>query len=335
MNKKLIVGVGTLFFSAGFLLLLNNYCYSTHECCLPHGSVDNCCPSRMVVGVAPGGPTDRLARIFTDELRSIVGGPVIVENRPGAGGALATELVKTAPPNGKTILVGGLGNVLGSALNAKVVDLTSDLVPIAPLGAVEQVLATHSSFPAKNMNEFIALAKNRPDVISIGSAGVGTVSHLTIEAIKLAAGIKLTHIPYKGTGEVLQDIMSGTLVAAVIPLPTLLPHIKTGKVRALATLGARRSSLLPDTPTAKEVGLNTVDWSVWYGLFAPAGTSSLVSQSINNRARAILEKPEIKQKLSQEGIEVSSGSVSAFTVFVRAERMRLGQVVRDAGIRRE
>jgi tripartite-type tricarboxylate transporter receptor subunit TctC len=293
-------------------------------------------PITVVVPYAVGGTTDIVARLVGTQMGTSLGQSVIVDNRVGGGGNIGWGAVARAAPDGYTLLTTEMSFTIAPALGAKQpFDPKKDFAHIVTLAAAPHVLVINPSLPAKTVQEFIALAKASPGKLNYGSGGNGTNTHLGGELFKSAAGISLVHIPYKGAGQVLQDLMGGQVQALVTSLPTALPHIKSGKLRALMVTSEKRSPLLPDVPSAKEAGLPKVVMDFWVGLAAPAGTPPAVIDRLNKAAVEALNSPEGRKRLADQGLEPVANSPAQAAKLAASETERWGAVVKAAGIKAE
>ena len=290
-------------------------------------------PVRMVVAFAPGGGTDIVARLVGPKLSEILGQSVVVENRAGAGGVIGTENVARARADGHTTLMATMGNL---AVNPYIypmqIDVQQDLAPISKVVEVQFALLVHPSVPATTLQEFIALAKQKPGEINYSSSGVGGGPHLAGELFDSLAGTKLTHIPYKGSGQSLTDLLGGQVHATFDSLLQALPYINEGKLRALAVLGSERSPLLPDVPTVAEAGVAGYEFTNWYGLTAPAGTPDHAIKKLNDGIRQVLRQPDIKEKLEAMGARVVGDTPTEFRAFIASENDKWKDVIAKAGI---
>ena len=290
-------------------------------------------PVRLVVPFAPGGTTDIVARVVAQKLAEIWKKQVVIDNRGGAGGSIGTELVAKAPADGYTLL---FGLQTTHAINPAVYkdlpfDPIKDFTPVTRVAFSPQLLAVHPGVPASTLKEFVALAKASPGKYSYGSSGTGTSQHLAFELFKRAAGIDLAHIPYKGMGPAITELVGGHVQAAIGGLVALLPHVKSGRLRAIAMASTSRSTVLPEVPTMAETLLPGFNVSPWFGLFYPSGTSvAIVNQLFADVTGKVLSAPDVRQKVSEQGAEVApSGSRQEFAAFVAAENALWAKVVRD------
>jgi tripartite-type tricarboxylate transporter receptor subunit TctC len=291
-------------------------------------------PITVVVPHAVGGTTDIVARLITSQIGNGLGQPMVVDNRAGGGGNIGWGAVARSAPDGYTLLTTEMSFTIAPSLGTKQpFDPKKDFSHIITAAAAPQVLVVNPQVPAKTVQEFIAAAKANPGKLNYGSGGNGTNTHLGGELFKREAGIDLVHVPYKGAGQVLQDLMGGQVQALVTSLPTALPHIKSGKLRALMVTSEKRSTLLPDVPSAKEVGLPKVVMDFWVGFASPAGTPQPVVEKLNKAIADALNSPEGRKRLAEQGLEPVPNSPAQASKFVESEMQRWGAVVKAAGIK--
>ena len=291
-------------------------------------------PITVVVPHAVGGTTDIVARLITAQIGNGLGQPMVVDNRAGGGGNIGWGSVARSAPDGHTLLTTEMSFTIAPSLGTKQpFDPKKDFSHIITAAAAPQVLVVNPQVPAKTVQEFIAAAKANPGKLNYGSGGNGTNTHLGGELFKREAGIDLVHVPYKGAGQVLQDLMGGQVQALVTSLPTALPHIKSGKLRALMVTSEKRSTLLPDVPSAKEVGLPKVMMDFWVGFAAPAGTPQPVVEKLNKAIADALNSPEGRKRLAEQGLEPVPNSPAQASKFVESEMQRWGAVIKAAGIK--
>jgi tripartite-type tricarboxylate transporter receptor subunit TctC len=288
---------------------------------------------RLIAPFAPGGATDVLARLAAQKLSERWGQTVIVDNRVGAGGHIGAELAARAAPDGYTLLVAGTPHAIGMTLYKKLAyDLVKDLVGANRIATYPSAIAVHPQLPAKNVKELIAIAKARPGQLNFGSAGVGSPNGLALELFQTMAKVKMTHIPYKGgSGQMVSELISGQVQLASIGLPPVMPYVKSGRLKVIAVTGMTRSDLLPQTPTVHESGLPGFDVTSWYGIFGPAALPKDIVAKLNADVAAILNAPDLKQRLDGLGAEPGSMSVDAFNKYVREEVTKWAKVVKDSG----
>ncbi|VTU33890.1 Argininosuccinate lyase [Variovorax sp. PBL-H6] len=290
-------------------------------------------PVTMVVPYPAGGSADILARTLGQKLAERLGQPVVIDNRAGAGTAIGAKHVAGAPADGYTLLMGTVSSqAINPAMNKVGYDPVKDFTPVAPLASIPFVLVAHPSFPGKSVADVIAQAKARPGELSYASAGLGTSNHLAGELLASAAGIRLLHVPYKGSAPALNDVVAGHLPLMFDLQATALPYVQSGKLKALALTGRARSALLPDVPTAIESGLPGYEVSAWFGVFAPAGLPAPVLERLNSDINAVLKAPEMQKRLQELGAEPEQGSAEAFAKFTRDEAAKWSAVVKKAGL---
>jgi len=293
-------------------------------------------PVKLILPFPPGGGTDILGRLIGEQLSARLGQPVVQENRGGAGGNLGAEAVARAAPDGYTLLLAAPTLAISPTLYPKLAyDPLKDLAPIALVASVPNVMITHPSVPARTLQEFIALAKRRPGELNFGSGGAGTSNHLGGELFNMVAGVKLEHVPYKGVNLAMQDVLAGNVQLVFIGIPAAAPHIRAGKLRALAVVAPRRSSALPDVPTAAEAGLPGFEVTTWYGVLAPAGTPRAIIERLNAELARIMLAPELQPRLADMATDPRAGTPEEFGAYLREETAKWGKVIRDAGIRVE
>jgi tripartite-type tricarboxylate transporter receptor subunit TctC len=290
-------------------------------------------PIRFLVGVAPGGGTDFMARLVGQKLNEAWGQPVVVDNRTGATGLIAMEMAARATPDGYTLIVFNVGHMMSAHLARKVAfDPVKDFAAVSLLANGTSMLGIHPSLPAKTLRDFVAYAKIRPGKINYASGGHGGIQHLATELLKLEAGIDITHVPYKGSGPGTLALVSGQVEVFLTNVLALAPLVKSGKVTGLAVTGAKRVSAAPDIPTFAEVGYPSVDVSLWQGMFAPAGTPSAIIDKLSKTIAASLKTPEVTRLLAGQGAEPAGTTPAEFARYVEVERARWLKVVREAKI---
>jgi tripartite-type tricarboxylate transporter receptor subunit TctC len=291
----------------------------------------------LVIPFAPGGSNSIVGRVIADKMGELLGEKVVVDNRPGAGGTVGTRAVAKSNPDGYTILLSFTGTLaIAPSLYRNVgYDPRKDFAPIGLIGNAPNSLVVHPSFPAKTVAELVAYAKANPGQVNFGSAGAGTVSHITGEYFAHSAGIKLVHIPYKGTGPALTDLLGGHIPMAFAPIPASHSNVSAGLLRALAVTSTTRSSLLPDVPTVSESGLPGFDASLYYGLVAPAGTPRPVIDKLNKTLQEALASNEVKKQLGLDGTEITPGTPEDYADFIDKDERKWSQLVRDSGVEQE
>jgi len=289
-------------------------------------------PVRIVVGYTAGGPVDILARVFGPRLAETFGQQFPVDNRPGASGMIGTEAVAKASPDGHTLLMVSATHAINSTLypNAPF-DPERDFAPIAQVAGGPFVLVVHPSFPVKSVRDLIAVAKGKPGEIVYASSGTAGLPHLAGELFQSMAGVRMTHVPYKGAAPATVDIMAGQVPVMFNNMLSAMPHVKSGKLRPLAVTSGQRSPVLPDTPTIAESGLAGYEVTGWYGLLAPAGTSPEIVSRLNAECVRIAKLPAVTSRLSGEGIEPVGAPPEAFARLIATERVKWAQVIRRSG----
>jgi tripartite-type tricarboxylate transporter receptor subunit TctC len=294
-------------------------------------------PIRLLVPYGPGGSSDVIARAVAVEMSRDLGQQVVVENKGGGQGSIATMEAARARPDGYTLLLGHVGTLaVNPAMMANLpYNPQRDFAPIILLAKLPMVFAVNARVPANDLPGFVALAKARPGALNYGSAGNGSAGHLAFEMLKTATGIDVVHVPYKGTGAQLTDLIAGNIDAASAGLPGLLPQAQAGKVRIIAVGSARRLDAIPDVPMVAEQGYPGFESSQWFGLLAPAGTPADAIARLNTAARAALASQAVRQRLAQDSSEVSGAGPAQFAAFIAAEEKRWGAVVRQAGLHAE
>lgn len=290
-------------------------------------------PIRFLVGVAPGGGTDFMARLVAQKLNDVWGQPVVVDNRIGATGLIAMEMLAHAPPDGYTVIVFNVGHMMSAHLARKVsFDPVKDFAPVSLMANGTSMLGVHPSIPARSVRDFVAHAKAHPGKLSYASGGIGGIQHLATELLKREAGIDIVHVPYKGSGPGTVALLSGQVQTFLTNALALLPHTKSGKVNGLAVTGDKRMKAAPDIPTFAEAGYATVDVSLWQGMFAPAGTPSSILEKLSRTIAAQVRTPEVTRLLEAQGAEPAGTTPAEFGRFVAKERSRWLEVVRHAKI---
>ena len=294
-------------------------------------------PVRLVITFPAGGPTDVIVRLVGQRLTEEWKQPTIIDNRGGAGGIVGTEIVAHAAPDGYTFLVGTAGGMtINPALHPKLsYDPFRDFAPVGMLVTNPQILVAHPSVAAKNVKELVALAKARPGQLNFASAGSGTATHLGLELLKLTTGLDAVHVPYKGGAPAITDLISGQVQLLWVSIPSVLPHVKAGRLRALAVSTARRSASAPDVPTVAESGYPGFEYSNWNALFAPAGTPPAIVKRVNGAIVRVLKEPDVAQRLSSQGADPAPGSPEELARYMRTDHERWKKVIRTANIRAE
>ncbi len=293
-------------------------------------------PVRVIVPFTPGGSTDILARALSAELQETLGQPFVIENRGGAGGTLGSEVVARAAPDGYTLMMGHIGTL---AVNPSLYrNLTYDTVtsfqPIVLVAIVPNILVVNPrKVPVNSVQEFIALAKRQPGGLTYGSGGNGSAAHIAAVAFSVAAGVEMTHVPYRGTGPMMTDLIGGTIDLTMTGGPPALPPVRAGQLRALGVSSLTRLSSAPDIPTIAEQGVPGFDATQWYGLVAPAGTPRAIVDRINAESARILKGDKLRPRLEAEGADPAPGTPEQFRDLIVAERARWGELIRTANVR--
>jgi tripartite-type tricarboxylate transporter receptor subunit TctC len=290
-------------------------------------------PLHVIVPFPPGGPTDVLGRVLAQGLSNALGQPAVVENRAGAAGNIGIEQAARAAPDGYTMAIVPLGNIaVNPALFPNLPYKASDLAPVAMLATVENVLVVNASVPARSVRELLALAAKKPDSVSFASPGAGSQAHLAGELMGLNGGVQLLHVPYKGIGPALNDLLGGQVSMMFAQMSSVLPHIQSGKLRALGVASLKRSPVMPGTPTIAEQGLARFEAVSWYALMVPAGTPRSVIDKLNTETNRLFGKPELKEKLAALGMEAAGGKPSELAAAIQAETVRWAEVIRQKKI---
>ena len=294
-------------------------------------------PIRLIVPFPPGGGTDIAARTIANKLSESVKWTFVVENKPGAGGNLGVEQAVKSPADGYTLLIGQTSNLtINPTLYVKLpYDSLKDLSPVALIVSAPVVFVVAANSRYASLGDLLAAAKRDPGGITFASPGNGTVSHLAGELLQRAAGVKLTHVPYKGASQALTDTLGGQVQSFMSSVPSALSQIKGGRLRAIAVTSAKRSPELPDAPTIAESGYGGFEANTWYGLLAPAGTPAPVIARLNAEVNRALRTPEVRERLASEGGEPLGGSPEQFASFLKAEHAKWGRIVRESGARAE
>ena len=292
-------------------------------------------PVRMLVGFAPGGGTDATARAIAPKLTELLGQQVIVDNRPGATGNIATDITAKSNPDGYTILMGTIAALaINPSLYGKLpFDPVKDLLPVTRAVDSTNVLVVHPSVPVKSVKELIELARAKS--LNCGSSGVGGAGHLALELFNLQTGVKMVHVPYKGGGPAMIDLLGGNIQLIFATAASAVGHIKSGKIRALAVTTLKRSPLVPDLPTVAETGLKGFEANNWYGVMVPANTSRAIIMRLNKDISTALLTPDIKEVLFKQGLDSAPESPEAFGAYIKSELAKWAKVVKASGLKAE
>jgi tripartite-type tricarboxylate transporter receptor subunit TctC len=294
-------------------------------------------PIRFVVPFTPGGSTDIVARVMAQKLSEVLGRQIVIDNRAGAAGNIAMELVAKSTPDGYTLVMGHIGTLcVNPSLYRKLpYDPVKDFAPISLVALVPNMLVVHPSLPPKSVPELIAYTKARPGQLNYGSTGPGGTPHLSVEYFKMMAGVDIVQIPYKGAAPMVTDLIGGQLSLTITGIPALLPHARTGKLRALAVTAARRLALLPELPTIGEAALPGYEAVGWYGVLAPAGTAREIVAKLNASIAASVRHHDTSERLAAEGAEPAANTPEEFSAFIGSEMARWSKVIKAAGIAAE
>ncbi len=291
----------------------------------------------MIVPYPPGGGTDIVGRMVAQKLSETFGQTVVVDNRGGATGNIGTEIVARAAPDGYTVMMGNVApNAINVSLFAKIpYDPVNDFEPISLVALTPNILIVHPSLPAKTVKEFIALAKSKPGALNYSSAGIGSSSHLAPELLAMMTGIEVVHVPYKGGGPGMVDLMSGQMQFMMTTTPAAMPHVKSGKLRALGVTSAKRSQSLPDLPSIAEAGVKGYEVSTWYGVLAPARTPKTIVTRLHGEIIKLLAVADTKEKLLAQGFEPVGSTPDEFGAYIKSEIAKWAKVIKTAKIKAE
>ena len=292
-------------------------------------------PIRLIAPFPPGGTADFLGRLVSESLSALVGQQIVVENRPGAGGNLGTDLVAKAAPDGYTLGLVAAGNLVINPFlyRSMPFDPMSDLVPVFNIGDAPQLLVVTGALPAQNLREFVAYAKTQPAPLPYASAGVGTTTHLAMDHFARLAGIEMQHVSYKGVGQALSDLLAGRVQAISVGLGPVRAHLKSGALRALAAAAPKRLAAIPEVPTSAEAGLPGYEMTTWFGVVAPKGTSPAVVSYLNRHLQNALDDPKMQQRLLESGMEPAGGDAQSFGQLIRSDYRKWEPVVKASGAR--
>lgn len=293
-------------------------------------------PVRLILPFPPGGSTDMVARLIGQKLQEVWAHPVLVDNRPGAGGNIAAEAAAKAAPDGYTLFQANVANAIGATLYPKLnYDLVTSFAPVTQLATTPYVLLAHPSIPARTTRDLIAVAKSRPGALIYASAGAGSATHLSGELLKSLSGTDILHVPYKGTGPAVTALLSGEVGLYFTTVPAAVPLVKAGRVRALGVTSMTRSPLMPEVAPIAEAGLKGYETSTWHGVLAPAGTPRDVVAKLNADIVRILAQPETREKLIGQGLEPVGGTPETFAAYIKAEIAKWARVIKAAGAKVE
>lgn len=291
-------------------------------------------PVRVVIPFAPGGGTDATVRIIADAVKGMLGQPLVLDNRPGASTIIGTEIVAKSKPDGYTVLLVTSTFAINPSLQSKMpYDPVKDFAPVTLVARTPYVMVVHPSLPVKTVKELVALAKARPGELTYASVGTGSSTHLATELLVSRSGMKLVHVPYKGSSSALADLLGGHVSMYLGSMPASLPQARSGKLRALAVTGAARASAAPELPTIAESGVPGYEFTAWYGLFMPVGTPAAIVGRMQSAVRSVVERDDIRRQYAAEGNDGVGSTPEQFAAVVREDIARYAKIVRDAGIR--
>ena len=322
------VGIAAVLPRLGWAAVLLAACADVHAQTYPSR------PVRLVVPYVPGGGVDFVGRTLAQKLAEAWGSAVIVDNRPGAGTNIGSEFVARSAPDGYTLLVAGVPNTANMALYQKLpYDVVRDFAPVTLLDTAPNVLAVHPSVPAHSVKDLIGLARSRRGALTYASAGVGSSNHLSGELFRIMARIDIVHVPYKGGGAAVTDLIAGQVSMYFGTTPSTMPHVKSGKLRGLAVTTAKRTRAAPELPTIAEAGLPGYEQSAWHGLLAPAGTPEAIVTKLHADVLRVLRLPDVVERFSVQGIDIIGASPAEFAEFIRHDLEKYEKLVKTAGIR--
>jgi tripartite-type tricarboxylate transporter receptor subunit TctC len=293
-------------------------------------------PIRVIVPFPPGGGNDLVGRIVATRLGERLGQQIVVDNRGGAGGTIGTDLAAKAPSDGHTLLI----NNVSLAVNATLIprlpyDTLKDLAPVGLVGRQPNILVVYPGVPARSVRELLAMARAKPGAVNYGSGGIGTASHLATELLKLMTGVELVHVPYKGLGPALTDLMGGRLQLIISTLASALPYVKAERMRPLAVTTASRSPFFPELQTMDEAGVKDYEFSTWYAIVAPRGTPAEIVRKLNTELAQVLASPAVKEQFAAQGLEATHSTPAELGAYLRSEVSKWGKVIRASGAKPE
>jgi tripartite-type tricarboxylate transporter receptor subunit TctC len=294
-------------------------------------------PVRMIVGFPPGGATDLVARLIQPKMSQSLGRQVIIDNRPGANGVISNELIARADPDGHTIGIGHIGTlVISPAIQKVPYNVYKDLAPVGSVVSLQNIIVVTPSLPAKNLREYLALARSKPGNMLFGSSGSGSPGHLAAVLLESMAGnVHLTHVPYKGGGPMITDLVAGHIPSAFAVISTGVPHVRSGRVRAIAVTGEKRAQAVPDVPTVAEAGVKGYAATNWYGMVAPAATPPAAIERLNRELNNALKSPDVVAQLKDNGIDSAPSSPADFFRFVQSEEKKWLPIIKKSNIKVE
>ncbi len=293
-------------------------------------------PIRFILPYPPGGGTDTLGRIVGPKLAELLGQQVVIDNRPGAAANIGAEVAAKMPPDGYTLLMGNVAHAINASLYSKLgYDLVRDFAPVSLLASTPNIVVVHPSVPAKSVKELIALAKARPGQLDFASSGSGSSAHLAGELFNNMAGLKMNHVPYKGGGPAVVALVGGHVAVGFATTPSVIQHVKSGKMRGLAVTSAERSPSAPELPTVSEAGLRGYEAGTWYGMLVPTGTPGGIISRLHAESVKLLKSPDVKGRLDATGFEPIGTAPEQFGAYIRSEIEKWAKVVKNAGVRVE
>jgi len=291
-------------------------------------------PVRVICGFPPGSGADITARVIGAKLYELMGQQFFVDNRPGAGSNIAADLAAKSPPDGYTVFIGTVANTINATLYSRLpFDFARDFAPVTLATAAPNMLVVHPSVPARTVKDLVALAKGRPGQLNFASSGIGTAPHLSGELFNAMAGVKMTHIPYKGSPPAVADLVAGSVDVMFSPASTVIPHVKSDRLRALAATTASRMPSLPDLPTVSEAGLKGYETVTWFGYVAPARTPPAIISRLNSEINRVLGMPDVRSQFEIQGIAILGGSADRFATYIGEETAKWARVIKVSGAR--
>ena len=289
---------------------------------------------RFVVPFAPGGGNDILGRVVAQKLNEGFGVPVVVDNRGGAGGTIGTDIVSKSPPDGYTLLINNVSLAVNVTLYSKLpYDTLKDLEPVSLAGRQPNILVVHPSLPARSVKELLALARAKPGALAFASGGIGSSSHLSAELLKYMTKVDIVHVPYKGMGPALIDLVSGQTQLAMATMASALPHVRNNRMRPLAVSTGKRVAVVPEVPTMMEAGVKDFEYSTWYGILVPAGTPQAAISRLNAELVKVLAMRDVSERFAAQGVEAASSTPQAFKAFLHSEVKRWAPVIKASGMK--
>jgi tripartite-type tricarboxylate transporter receptor subunit TctC len=293
-------------------------------------------PIKFIVPYPPGGGTDVIARIMQEPLSQVLGQQIIIDNRGGAGGSIGTDIAAKSPADGYNVLFTLSSHTINPAIYPKLAfDTEKDFAPVSLVASLPQILVANPDFPAKSVKEVIQMAKNKPDAVSYASVGNGSPGHLAGAMMANSAGVTMTHIPYRGGGPAITDVIAGQVPLLWVSIPAAANYVKTGKLKALAVSTVKRSPIFPDVPTMAELGFKDYEVDSWYAMFVPTGTPQNIIESLNKATIKVLAEPAVKEKLLGQGAEAVGSTPAQLGAIVKAELIKWKKVAKDTSIKAE